>query len=137
MQGVSVRDEVLVLRPGFQLHRIDLNFDLVGTDAANDAADRRVEVLGADEAEVQLDGLGEDRVPSEENGGGAVVASVAVDLEVGEAENARQEERLGGVDAKQDAGNFLEVRRELVRDFAGEIGVGVVDEELQHMLRQL
>lgn len=132
MEQVDVGLQLLVFGPRADLHRVNLDLDLLGTDAADHLADRRVEVLGADEAQVQLDRLCEDRVAPEQDGGRALAERVVVDFEVGEAENARQEDSLGLVDAHERLGHFFEVRGELVRDVGREVGVGVVREELDN-----
>lgn len=108
--------QVLVLRPRTHLRRVDLDLDLFRAQLAHRLPQRCLEVLGPDEAEVQLDRLGEQRVPAKEDGGRL---EVSVDLHLGEAEDTGQELVLGLIDVQEEFGDFLELGGELVSNVGG------------------
>lgn len=96
---MDVRVQLLLLVPRLEPGRVNLEVDALGTQSSYWFSNGSLEVLGSDETKIPLERLGEDRVLAEENGDGG---DVAIDLELGEAEDARDEAALCLVDPDEE-----------------------------------
>jgi hypothetical protein len=116
-----------LLRSRSQSHRVNLDVDAAITERGDDVTDGSVQEVRADEPEVCLDGLGEERLAAEEDVG---APGVAVDLDVGHLLEASEELAIRVVDPDEEVGDALELTRHLGDEIIGEIRVVVVRQQL-------